>query len=106
VFLHRIKAHNRESGKQYDITLEDLKVQWEKQHGICPYTGWTMKRPVNSTVRRSVSPDSASVDRIDSSKGYTKDNIQFICLMAQYAKNTFQEADVLKFCEAVVRHRS
>ena len=43
----------------------------------------------------------ASVDRIDSSKGYTKDNIQFVAMIAQYAKHTFTEKELFTFCHAV-----
>ena len=44
----------------------------------------------------------ASVDRIDSSKGYIKGNIQFVSLVAQYAKNMWDEKELYNFCEAVV----
>ncbi len=47
-------------------------------------------------------PNRASLDRIDSSKGYTKDNIQFVCLIAQYAKNSWHSDVILNFAKAVV----
>ena len=40
------------------------------------------------------------------SKGYTKDNIQFIALIAQYAKNRFKEEELLEFCLAVAKNKS
>ena len=46
----------------------------------------------------------ASVDRKDSSKGYTPDNIQIVSMMVNTAKNNFAEADFLKFCHAVCAH--
>jgi hypothetical protein len=45
--------------------------------------------------------DTASVDRIDSSKGYTKDNIQFVCFMANIAKNKFSCDELINFCNLV-----
>jgi hypothetical protein len=45
----------------------------------------------------------ASIDRTDSSQGYTPDNIQFVSLMANYAKNAFQEDQLIDFCRAVAK---
>ena len=90
-----------------DVTLEDLKGQWEKQKGRCPYTGWKLKNLINMSPKNQLSKtiDRASVDRIDSSKPYTKDNIQFVSLMAQLAKNIWSENDLLNFCESVVANQ-
>jgi hypothetical protein len=90
-----------------DVTLEDLKRQWEKQKGRCPYTGWKLKNLINMCHNNQLprTPDRASVDRIDSSKPYTKDNIQFVSLMAQLAKNIWPENELLSFCESVVANK-
>lgn len=93
--------------KELSITLQDLKDQWDLQGGACPYTGWKLVSPPNTTTwkRLEKSPDRASVDRIDSSKGYVKGNIQFVSLVAQYAKNMWNEKQLYDFCEAVVTNR-
>lgn len=85
-----------------NITLQDLKDQWEKQGGKCPYTGWDMKFD-GCTKRKGLrrTPDRASLDRIDSSKGYIKGNIQFVSLIAQYAKNDWNDDVILEFANAV-----
>ena len=102
--LRNMKMRKRHS---CDVTLEDLKQQWEKQKGICPYTGWKLKNLINMSPKNQLSKtiDRASVDRIDSSKPYTKDNIQFVSLMAQLAKNIWSENDLLNFCESVVANQ-
>lgn len=94
IFHHRIRKR-----RNCCVTVADLKEQWEKQKGVCPYTGWRMEIP--SWVDRVFSPRNPSLDRIDSKNGYTKDNIEFVCLMAQYAKNTFSREEVIEFCRAV-----
>ena len=88
-----------------ELTLQDLKEQWETQNGICPFTGWKLKKSNSTSVddRISHTPDRASLDRIDSSKGYVKDNIQFVALIAQYAKNGWNGDVIRTFCEAVVK---
>lgn len=102
VFLHRIGRRKKEC----NITVEDLKAQWEKQDGKCPYTGWLLQTPAHTRELRPIVPDAASLDRIDSSKGYIKGNIEFVCLMAQYAKNGFSREDVFTFCREVANLHS
>lgn len=110
-FRHHLKCMKNRAGrnggqrKPVFVTLEDLKEQWEKQKGICPYTGWQLKNADSTTIRLDKTPDRASVDRIDSNKPYVKENIQFIALMAQYAKNDWQEEDLVVFGKAITEHR-
>jgi len=105
-FLARSKTRSNRLGRKIDseITVEDLKNQWRKQSGICPYTGWQMLLPKNASGwNGEKSIKRASVDRIDSSKPYTPDNIHFVCLIANYAKNSFTEKELIDFCEAVAK---
>jgi len=105
ILFGSMKRHSNKR-KVVFVTLEDLKKQWDKQGGICPYTGWNLKLP-NCNGKRWIpfTPDKASVDRIDSSRGYLKDNIQFVSCIANYAKFTFSEEQLYEFCEAVTKHR-
>lgn len=97
----------RRRPKDVDITLQDLKAQWNSQKGICPFTGWKLELPHSSQGFKDSSPMKyrASIDRIDSSKGYVKNNIQFITQMANLAKNNFTEEEVIEFCKAVSDYR-
>jgi hypothetical protein len=108
VFLKTCKMRARENkNKLLNLTLEDLKKQWEKQDGICPYTGWKMKiAPCQSKKGLEKTPDRASLDRIDSSKGYVKGNIQFVCMISQYAKNNWKEDVIFEFANAVNNYLS
>jgi len=36
-------------------------------------------------------PFSASIDRINTNLGYTKDNVRFVCTMVNFALNEFGE---------------
>lgn len=42
-------------------------------------------------------PYAPSIDRIDSNKGYTDDNIQFTCMIYNFCKNSFTEEQVEEF---------
>lgn len=44
-------------------------------------------------------PFKPSIDRIDSSKGYSIDNVRICWLIENLCKNTFSEEDVIEFCK-------
>ena len=96
-FRYYIKNSSKRS-KLFTITLQDLKDQWDYQKGICPYTGYPM-------ILNSLNPDLkslnrmylASLDRIDSNLGYTKNNIEFVCLPINYLKHQFSKVDTNNF---------
>lgn len=44
-------------------------------------------------------PFRPSADRIDNSKGYTKDNVRICWLIENYCKNVFPESAVIEFCK-------
>lgn len=106
VFMGRIKTRQRDKGRACDLRLQDLKELWDQQVGRCPYTGWPLQTPRSTGGKRDMTPDTASLDRIDSTKGYVKGNVEFVSLMAQYAKNTFAREDVLAFGRAVFENSS
>lgn len=92
--LNRVKRRN----KNYNITLEDLYEQWEKQKGICPYTKVELKHPRTKNIEPYFM---ASLDRINPNEGYVKGNIQFISVSANYAKNDMTHEEMIKFCEII-----
>ena len=85
------------------VGARDLYLLWNQQDGKCALTNWPMLLPHNSAEwQRSNSPDRASIDRIDPLRGYEPDNIRFVCIMANYAKNAYTDDDLLRFCRAVL----
>lgn len=83
-----------------ELDVEYLKLLWETQNGVCPYTGLKMLLPQTSADRIS-SPKKASLDRIDSSKGYVKGNVEFVCMAINLAKNKFTKQDTISFISEI-----
>lgn len=88
--------------KEVNIDIDYIMEVWDRQKGICPFTGWKLELPKNCTVFAGGSRlQRASLDRIDSSKGYIKGNVRFISVMANNCKNNFTDQEVRLFCKAV-----
>ena len=81
-----------------NLTPEYLKEVWDKQNGICPYTQIKMKLEKEGELNK---PHSASVDRIDSSKGYEVGNVEFVCYFVNLGKSNFSKSEVSKFLKEI-----
>ena len=91
--LRRIKYRS----KEVDLSLEDMLEIWNKQSGICIYSKVKLEKCNNRNVNNPIY--SMSLDRIDSSKGYIKDNIQFISIAMNHMKNSMTHEQTLELIE-------
>lgn len=65
---------------------------------ICAYTGQEL------TFERN-KPNTISLDRIDSSKGYIEGNVQFVCTNINYSKSDMSEQEFIEMCELVTKYK-
>lgn len=91
--LTSIKKTAKSRSKEINLTLNDLKQLWDAQNGKCAYT---KKQMILSGKEKHI-PESASLDRIDSEKGYVLGNIEFVCLFINYGKNGFSKNQIKNF---------
>lgn len=96
-FMVGVKARVIKKNMEIDITEEYLMELWEKQNGLCYYSGLPM-----STVRNDM--NIVSVDRVDSSRGYTKDNVVLASRWANVMKNSHSAEDFIKLCRTLVNY--
>ena len=94
-----VKAGAKKRGLSLEVTQEEAWEIFQNQDGKCVYTGW----PLTFTSNRV--DQTASLDRIDSTGNYTKDNVQWVHRTVNFAKHSSDEDAFLKLCEAVVNHR-
>lgn len=73
-------------GIDFSITLDDVMALERRQKGKCKLTGlvYEYERGGKSRVNQMV----ATLDRIDSDKGYVPGNIQIACCFANILKST------------------
>jgi hypothetical protein len=95
------KARNRKH--ETDLDLPYLKALWETQGGRCALSGIEMVLPRNTLAweKQTDDPWKPSLDRIDSSKGYTMGNVRYVTVMANLAKSRFSDEQLRRFCQAV-----
>lgn len=79
-----------------DLHITDLRQLYSAQQGRCAIT-----RRILSHV--PVTPFSLSIDRIDSAKHYTKDNIHLVCLSVNIAKLDYPLADFVDVLDMASR---
>lgn len=94
-FLYRVKRNARLRKIEFNITLEDLWEQFTKQNRLCALSG----------LELSFTEHTASVDRIDSNKPYTKDNIQFLHKDINRIKLDFDEDYFISLCKLIANNR-
>lgn len=88
--------------KDFNLTLDDLVQQWKEQKGICPYSKFNLELPTNA---KKIHPSyRASLDRIDSSKGYIKGNIQFVSTLINYLKSDLSHSETLDFINKLIKN--
>lgn len=86
---------------EHTITHEDLISQYNKQDGKCYYSGRTL-----TIEMRTKCLDSLSIDRVDSTKGYTPDNIVLCCSIINIMKLNTPKTEFLKLCKDITDHQS
>ena len=85
---------------EFKLTIKDGQNQFEKQNKKCAISGEPLTFSPTKKSRRTAG--NASLDRIDSSKGYTVDNVQWVTKMAQNVKQTYSMKDVYNMATKIV----
>ena len=89
---------------KFHLDLEYLKELWESQGGICPLTGWKIELPIGTVgFRIKHNSHNASLDRIDNSKDYVEGNVRYVALIANLARNNWDDKEVIEFARSVVQ---
>lgn len=95
--LDRIRKRARKKKIDYDLDLLWLIDRIQK--GRCEYTGIKFKLEPHITT---LNPFYPSIDRIDSNKGYTKDNCKVVIIGFNNLKGANNIEEVNKFCKGLV----
>lgn len=83
---------------EIDIDREYIWSLFIKQNRKCAFTGWNI-------VFDKGKKQTASLDRIDSNKGYIKGNLQWVHKDINRLKNTFTNEWLLNTCKDITLHK-
>jgi len=89
-----------------EITLEDIKELYEQQNHKCALTDKIMTYEAMERINNQhiINKWNISIDRIDSKKGYTKDNIQLICAIVNRYKMHLSQEELMTITKKLVEH--
>jgi len=94
VFLLNAKRGAAKRGHEFSLTIKDVADCWDEQQQICAYSGRQMTLLPSQL-------NTVSIERIDSSIGYTKDNTILVCHAVNRMKSDFEFDDFYNFCRDV-----
>ena len=96
----RVRA--RKKDRSFDITTEWVNEQAERQNWLCYYTG----RQMTTQCGSGRLPTNMSLDRVDSSRGYTQDNVVLCCTDINIAKQQYPIEHLLELARMVAAWRA
>ena len=92
--LHNTKANAKRRGRACTLILSDILIPDK-----CTY----LSIPLTRIVGKGSVSTNASLDRIDSTKEYTPDNIQIISILANTMKNNATKEQLSTFAKNVLK---
>ena len=103
-YFYQAQSGAKKRNINFDLTFNDLKLLYKQQGGLCALSG--IKMTIKPGTRKRINNTKLSVDRINNSKGYTKDNIQLITWQANMAKGTWTNKQLINMCKNIIKHHS
>ena len=82
---------------RHTLTLQQVKDMWIRQRGLCAISGVPMTACKGSTVRA----DMLSLDRIDSSLGYTQANTQLCTVASNLCTSDCSQPDFMAMLASI-----
>lgn len=96
---NKIEWHAKSRGLEFSITAEYVQELWEKENKKCALSGTPVDwQGINTDI-------TASIDRIDSSKGYVKGNVQVVHKHINMMKQAYSNEYFIELCCAVAKKR-
>ena len=89
---------SKHRGVENKITVDDINEMFQKQNGLC----YWFKTPLIPNEKPK-HPQQPSLDRLDRSKGYTKDNVVLTSYSANIGRNENDLETWLKFLSLFIK---
>jgi len=93
------KSRAKRVGREYSLPKYWGADTYISQGGLCAISGLVMRKPLSAWDARG-----PSIDRKDSSQGYTPENCHLVTLAVNRAKSEMSYNEFIEFCQAVVKN--
>ena len=97
-YMNRIIKRAEKIGVEYNLTPEYMYELFLSQNKKCALSGVDIQF-TNSW--NSKSDQTASLDRIDNTKGYIVGNVQWVHKQVNFMKGTMEQKEFIKFCKLI-----
>lgn len=101
-YFSRLADSAKKRKLEFSISIEYLWNLFVKQNKKCALTG---KELVLIKTKKNKNKQTASIDRIDSSKGYVEGNLQWIDKWVNLMKSDFSQDEFIFICQQVVDYK-
>lgn len=101
-FFNEIKYKAGKRKLEFSLTIEYLWNLLEKQNFKCKISGISIEIP---SIYRLNLTNTASLDRIDSSKGYIEGNVQWVDRRINFMKQRMSDDEFIEVCEEVYKYQ-
>ncbi len=95
----KCKKNAKKRNKTFSLTLS--WVEKKLATGICEQTGKSFI--FNKDPLERCNPWRPSIDRVDSSLGYSKTNCQMVCAIYNMGKSDWTDTDMLEMAKGIIR---
>jgi hypothetical protein len=96
----QITTNAQRRGYKFDLSLEQVWNIFIEQNRKCALSGLELK----IGNRHKMEETTASLDRIDSTKGYIPGNVQWVHKNINWMKQDFCQRDFIKYCKLVAKN--
>jgi hypothetical protein len=97
--MRRWRSISHKEGLGFDLSVDFLVGLWEKQQGMCYYTGKKLM-----TNRGGSEWDDASLDRMNPLDGYSIGNVVWTSRLVNTSKGRRSVNEFVSFCKKVMSH--
>ena len=100
--FHGAKTRATKYNIPFNLTLKDIYSIWEQQKGLCAIS----KLPMTFDLYQGRTFTNVSIDQINPHLGYTKENIQLVCMTVNQMKSDMSIEELYMFCEAIIKNKN
>ena len=107
-FWRTLKYAAVKKGRDFNLTIEYIWELFEKQKGLCNLSGLPiyLETSLGSVNKNGYQKRTASLDRIDSSKGYIIGNVQWLHKDINQMKSNRKDDEFVELCRAVTLYKN